>query len=129
MKRTLLTLGLIAVGATAANAYHPSGNGIGRKHWNQERRIEQGLRDGSLTRQEYWRLKREQQRIQALENWAWRDGYLTPSERHQLRRAQRSAGRHIYRDRHDGEYRGWRRRAGYDWGWRRWWPSGFYGSH
>jgi hypothetical protein len=121
MKRTLLTLGLIAAGASAANAYHPSANGIDRRQWGQERRIEQGLRDGSLTRREYWRLKQEQRRIRDLENWAWRDGYLTPDERYQLRRAQRGASRQIYRDRHDGEHRGWRHWAGHDWRWRRWW--------
>jgi hypothetical protein len=121
MKRTLLTLGLIAAGATAANAYHPSGNGIDRRQWNQERRLEQGLRNGSLTLREYARLKQEQQRIQALESWARRDGVITPHERYQLRRAQHHASRHIYHERHDGEYRGWRRWADYGWGWRRWW--------
>jgi hypothetical protein len=129
MKRTLLTLGLLAAGATAADAYHPSANGIDRRQWRQEQRIEQGLRDGSLTRREYWRLKQEQQRIRGLENWARRDGYLTPYERYQLRRSQREASRHIYRDRHVREYRGWRRWAGYGWGWRHWWPSSFYRSH
>lgn len=122
MKRTLLTLGLIAAGATAANAYHPSGSGIDRRQWNQERRIEHGLRGGSLTRQEYWRLKQEQRRIRALENWAWRDGYLTPYERNRLRRAQHAASRHIYHERHDGDNRGGRR-------WGRWWPRRFDAAH
>jgi hypothetical protein len=121
MKRTLFTLALVAAGATAANAYHPSGNGIDGRHWNQERRIEQGLGDGSLSPREYWSLKHEQRRIQALENRAWRDGALTPYERYQLRRAQHNASWHIYRERHDGEYRRWPRWAGYGWGWRRWW--------
>jgi hypothetical protein len=128
MKRTLLTLGLIAAGASAASAYHPSANGIDRRQWSQEQRIERGLRDGSLTRREYWRLKQEQGRIRDLENWARRDGHLTPYERYQLRRAQRDASRHIYRDRHDGQFRG-RRWGRYGWGWGRWWPSGFYGSY
>src|SRR5918992_4900288 len=88
MKRSLLTLGLIAAGATAANAYHPSGSGIDRRQGNQEWRIERGLRDGSLTRQEYARLKREQQRIEALERWPRRDGVITPYERQQIRAAQ-----------------------------------------
>ena len=118
MKRTLLTLGLIAAGATAANAYHPSGSGIDRRQGNQEWRIERGLRDGSLTRQEYARLKREQQRIEALERWARRDGVITPYEREQIRAAQREASRHISHERHDGEQRGWQR-------WGRWWPSAY----
>jgi hypothetical protein len=121
MKRILFTLGLLAAGATAANAYHPAGNGIDRRHWNQERRIEQGRNDGSLTPREYRSLTHEQQRIRAFENRVWRDGYLTPHERYRLRRAQQNASRHIYRQRHDGEYRGWRRWAGYGRGWRRWW--------
>jgi hypothetical protein len=114
MKRTLLTLSLIAAGATAANAYHPSGNGIDRRQGHQVRRIEQGLRDGSLTRQEYVGLKQEQERIEALERWARRDGVITPYERQQIRAAQREASRHISYESHDGEQRGWRR-------WGRWW--------
>jgi hypothetical protein len=122
MKRILLTLGLIAAGATAAHAYHPSGNGIDRRQGHQERRIEHGLRDGSLTGHEYRRLKQEQQRIEALERRAKRDGVITPYERQQIRGAQRDASRHIYHEQHDGQHRGWRR-------WVRWWPSAFYGSH
>src|SRR5919106_6548894 len=65
MKRILLTLGLIAAGATAAHAYHPSGNGIDRRQGHQERRIEHGLRDGALTGHEDRRLEQEQPRIEA----------------------------------------------------------------
>jgi hypothetical protein len=110
MKRAVLTIGVILAGATAASAsgyYDP----IDRREHNQERRIERGVHDGSLTRREYYRLEAEQSRIRAMEARARRDGYVSPYERYQLRRAQDEASRHIYEERHDRD----------GWGWRRWW--------
>ncbi len=77
----------------------------------QADRIQDGLRDGSLTRLEAARLKAEQSRIAALERQAERDGYLSSAERARLAAAQRAASRNIYEERHDAQNRsrGWRR--------------------
>lgn len=81
----------------------------------QADRIEQGLRNGSLTRHEAARLKAEQERIAALERQAERDGRLTREERARLNAAQNHASRNIYSEKHDYEsrHRGWNR-------WNRW---------
>ena len=80
----------------------------------QRARIEEGRRNGRLTRSEYHELMDEQDRIAALERRAKADGVADPHERRRIREAQETAGRHIYQETHDGETR-WNR-------WhRRWW--------
>jgi uncharacterized membrane protein YebE (DUF533 family) len=114
MKRTLLTIALIAGGAGAANAYGPTYRSIDGTQANQANRIERGLRDGSLTRSEAANLQAEQRRIQQMENRAKADGHVSRYESYQIRNAQSQASRHIYEERHDRE--GQRRHF-----WRRWW--------
>jgi uncharacterized membrane protein YebE (DUF533 family) len=112
MKRTILTLALIVAGAGAANAWGTSTREIDATQANQESRIRDGIRDGSLTRREATNLIEEQRRIQTLESRAKADGVITRGEREQISRAQQNASRHIYQERHDSERRT---------GWRRWW--------
>ena len=112
MRLLILTAGIVVAGATAASAY-PYGDSFERREYHQEKRIERGVRDGSITPREYYRLQSEQRRIDALEHRARRDGIVTPYERYRIRRAQDEASRHIYQERHDWQTRG-------DWSWRRW---------
>lgn len=127
MKRLLITAALVAAVPGLAQAYGTSTREVDKRQLNQEIRIQQGLRDGSLTRSEAARLKAEQERIQRLENEAKRDGYISAAERERLRRAQNDASRHIYQERHDYDSRNSKRRW---WSWnayrheersRRWW--------
>jgi hypothetical protein len=96
---------------------------------NQDRRINQGIRSGELTRSEAASLKAEQARIDALEARARRDGRIDPYERQEIARARENASRHIYAEKHDNEkaghggrgyngYRWWNRNEGH---YRRWW--------
>jgi hypothetical protein len=114
MKRTILAVALVVAGAGAANAYGTSTREIDATQANQEARIRDGIRDGSLTRGEARSLIQEQRRVQQLESRAKADGVITRGESAEIRRAQESASRHIYQERHDSETRG-------RWGWRRWW--------
>lgn len=90
-----LLLGLSAVSFADIN---------GRQHREQQR-IKQGIRSGELTRLEARRLGTEQARIRAYERYARRDGYISPRERARLDRGMDRAGRHIYRQKHDGQDR------------------------
>ena len=114
MKRTILALALVVAGAGAANAYGTSTRAIDTAQANQEARIRDGVRDGSLTRSEAAALNAEQRRIQQLESRAKADGVITRAEQDRIRRAQQDASRHIYQERHDSETS---KRSG----WRRWW--------
>jgi hypothetical protein len=99
---------LTVVGATSASA-----DEIDRRQANQERRIQEGVRNGEITRREYRQLEAEQARIRELERRAKADGRVDAREAAEIRRAQNDASRHISQESHDGERRG-------SW-YRRWW--------
>ena len=62
---------------------------------NQQTRIENGLKDGSLNTREAGRLEKEQSQIERLQAKELKDGTLSPKERAQLRMAQNKASRDI----------------------------------
>ena len=63
---------------------------------NQQTRIENGLKDGSLNTREAGRLENEQSQIDRLQAKELKDGTLTPKERAQLRMAQNKVSRDIH---------------------------------
>ena len=74
---------------------------------NQQARIEQGVKTGQLTPWEARRLGREQVRIGRMEERMKSDGWLTYRERARIQHRLNQSSRHIYRQRHDCQ---WRRR-------------------
>jgi hypothetical protein len=62
---------------------------------NQQTRIENGLKDGSLNTKEASRLESEQSKIDRLQAKELKDGKLSPQERTQLLRAQNRASKDI----------------------------------
>ena len=70
---------------------------------NQQRRINQGVRSGSLTYGEYHRLDNGLDRIQAQRARDLRrnDGHLTPAEYRQLNREQNRLSDRISFDKHN----------------------------
>ncbi len=108
MRIVLLTAtALIATTTIASADYYASSSTreIDARQASQERRIQQGVRSGELTRSEYYKLEAEQARIRQLERQAKADGYVSPAERARIRDAQNQASKHIYQEKHDGERR------------------------
>jgi len=64
---------------------------------NQQQRIEQGLKSGSLTTQEASKLERGEARIDRMESNALKDGKLSPAEKARIQRAQNQESRAINR--------------------------------
>ena len=62
---------------------------------NQQTRIENGLKDGSLNTKEASRLESEQSKIDRLQAKELKNGKLSPQERAQLQRAQNHASQDI----------------------------------
>ena len=91
---TLVASILIALGT--ANAFaQPVANAV-QRDVNQQTRIENGLKDGSLTTKEAGRLEREQAQIDRLQAKDLKDGKLSAAERAQLTRLQDKSSRDIH---------------------------------
>jgi uncharacterized membrane protein YebE (DUF533 family) len=71
-----------------------------RDAWN-DRRIENGRHDGSLTRGEANRLDHNQNRIDRYQANARADGRVTPHERGRIEQLQNNQSRSIYQSRHN----------------------------
>ena len=64
---------------------------------NQQQRIEQGLKSGSLNTREASRLEQGEARIDKMEAKAEKDGKLSPAEKARIQRAQNQESRDINR--------------------------------
>jgi hypothetical protein len=70
---------------------------------NEQRRIDAGIADGSLTEREAHRLHRAEDRIATEEQRFKSDGNFTPREREKVIRDENRLSRQIYRQRHDAQ--------------------------
>lgn len=101
-------LALTAFAASAQTAASAPGTNtprIDQRQANQEKRIDQGVASGELTRREARKLNREQAAINAAEDKAKADGTVTAKERARLHKAQNHASRDIRRQKHDSQDR------------------------
>ena len=100
-------LPILAALGFAAVSVSPAAAQVDQRHYDQQRRIDQGVRSGALTGHEARRLERQQGRIDRTEaRMRHRNGgYLTGAQRARLERRENHASRAIYRQKHDGQYR------------------------
>jgi hypothetical protein len=73
---------------------------------NQEKRIEAGVQNGSLTNHEVSKLERGQAHVDAKEARAGRDGQVTKAEQASVQRAENRQSKRIHREKHDAQVRG-----------------------
>lgn len=76
-----------------------------RRENRQQVRIEKGVENGSLTKREEKRLKKQQQHIDRMQEKAAADGTITDQEKLRLEKAQDRANRRIMKQKHDGQGR------------------------
>lgn len=76
--------------------------GIEQRQVNQQRRIHQGIRSGSLTPGEAARLTRQQFRTERLERRLKADGEFSHRDRARVHHRLDHSSRHIYRAKHNG---------------------------
>ncbi|MCP3143149.1 hypothetical protein [Pyxidicoccus xibeiensis] len=86
---------------SSASASRPQLSGVTRRQENQDKRIEKGLADGTLTAEEAKGLKETQARIAEAKKEALADGKVDKKERKELRKMQREASRDIFEQRHN----------------------------
>lgn len=90
----VMVIGLAGAGESLAGR-------IERRDSRQHDRIEDGIEDGKITRQEARFLRNGQHRIDNQKDRAMRDGHLSKREQMRLEQRQYLANRHIYRMRHN----------------------------
>jgi hypothetical protein len=106
MKRTsqvVLALGLMItlLSFAAVAGATPVTPRADRRELRQDRRIEQGVKSGELTRGETRRLVRGEARVDRVEARAKRDGVVTRSERRHIQRSLNHESRRIHRLKHN----------------------------
>jgi len=74
---------------------------INHRQHRQERRINQGVRSGELTRNEAHHLRGEERRISRERRMAMAEGRMNRGERRHLRHEENRTSRDIYRDKHN----------------------------
>jgi len=88
-----------------ANTAHYGNNEVGQRRENQQDRIANGLRSGSMNAGQTARVENREQGINEQDH-ADRQangGKLTGQEHRQINREQNGASRQIYRDKHNGK--------------------------
>jgi len=118
MKKTSGTLIVIAALAAGALAPFSANAGINDRQERQDRRIEQGVKSGELTRGERRYLEEEQRRINRLERRFRSDGRLTKRERSILDAELDRLSRQIKVMKHNRLDRDRRDDRRYSWGYR-----------
>ena len=82
---------------------HPRVNEVNQREQNQQERIAQGVKSGSLTPQEAAKLENGEKQIQQKEatDLQNNNGHLTPAEDRQLNREENRESRRIYHKKHN----------------------------
>ena len=73
---------------------------------NQQKRINAGVRDGSLTNRQTASLERGQSNVDAREAHAGADGHISAAEQRRIQRADNRQSKRIYKKRHDAVTKG-----------------------
>jgi hypothetical protein len=100
-------IALIATGLLIATSAAASANSIEATKERQADLIEHGRETGKITWTEGLRLRAEQRRIARAEVEYKEKGYLTSSERRDLRNRQEEAAEHINEEKNNGWSRVW----------------------
>src|ERR1700681_4670569 len=81
-------------------------NEINERQRNQQKRIGEGVENGSLTPAETARLEKQESAIhhEVKTERKANGGTLTAQERHQVNRQQNRESRRIYHQKHDGQH-------------------------
>lgn len=98
VKAAAIAVTLAFAGSAFAQTATP---GIDKRQANQEKRIEQGVKSGELTKREAARLEKREDKLQKDKEKAQADGVVTKKERRQLNREANRDSKAIARQKHD----------------------------
>jgi polyhydroxyalkanoate synthesis regulator phasin len=116
MTFTKLFAALMLTGTTAAFAQTPPATPPGQqpapnaqqridaREANQQKRIDEGVKSGELTKREAERMQKGQARVQKMEDKANADGKITKNEARAIEKAQDNQSKRIYKEKHDKQH-------------------------
>lgn len=105
MRKILIaTAAATLLASTAFSSFAQTTPRIDQREENQQKRVDQGVKSGTLTNQEATRLEKGQEHVQNLEDKAKVDGKVTAKERARVEHAQDQQSRHIYKEKHDRQH-------------------------
>lgn len=84
---------------------HPRVNQVNRRETRQQKRIAQGVKNGSLNPKETANLEKREASVERQEqrDMAKHNGHLTKAEQRQLNRRQNRISKSIYKDKHNNK--------------------------
>ncbi|MCU1337371.1 MAG: hypothetical protein JWO19_2952 [Bryobacterales bacterium] len=102
---SILTSALLTGTATMSFAADDKEGRIEQRKENQQKRIAQGVKSGSLTPRETARLERQQSKLnqEVRHNRKENGGNLTNKEKVQINHQQNRLSKEIYNQKHDGQ--------------------------
>ncbi len=95
-----VAVGLLS-GCLSCMSLPAAAQSLDRREFKQQRRIEQGVRTGEITRKEYRHLERREAALARTEGRMRADGHLSHREGARLHRRLNHTSRAIHRDRHN----------------------------
>lgn len=106
MKRILMSMMMGTTLLIPVSSLLAQNNTINQRQRNQQKRIGQGVENGSLTPAETARLERQEAAIhhEVKSERKANSGTLTPQERRQVTRQQNRVSKRIYRQKHDAQH-------------------------
>lgn len=99
-KGVAIAIAMVFAGGAFAQTATPN---IDKRQANQEKRIEQGVKSGELTKNETARLEKREAKLQADKEKAKSDGVVTKKERAKLQHEANRDSKAIYRQKHDAQ--------------------------
>ena len=98
----LTAMFVLALGISVSAQSTP---GVDNRQHRQQKRIKQGLKNGSLTKREAAKLEAGQAKTRKMERKAKADGTVTESERAKLQHRENKTSKKIYHQKHDNQTR------------------------
>jgi hypothetical protein len=95
-----LVMTLVFAGSAFAQTATPN---LDKRQANQEKRIQQGVKSGELTKRESARLEKREAKLEANKQKAKADGVVTQQERANLQREANRDSKAIYRQKHEAQ--------------------------
>jgi hypothetical protein len=104
MKKTILLLSIFLFGVSGLFAQ--SGNKmLQKKQVPQEKKIEQGIKKGEITKIEAKKLLKQEKKLNQLKKNAKVDGFISQKEKAKLKKESKKTNRKIYKEKHNKQKR------------------------